>query len=373
MFGKNKKIENSAKETTVEIVKTKHKEANFSVFQIVIFAFLFVLMLWIIGFLSLEIDNQKQQMQALNTKVEGLQRDGKDLLDSYIEKIKDLQSVDIKEQVQEFGMDIKKNIQHVRELMFDKDDLAKVESKIKSLEDYNKTYRGTNLLMLNSSILLKDAALRGESFEDELNILNTIGSSNENVKIAFDNLYETSKTGVKTFSQIRDDFNNMAMDIVFVSNNPMGENPSIRKKFVNRLKSFFKVRKVDLSDENMIKNTPDLIVARVEKYLSERDLNEAIKEFEKLEAVSKEGFDSAKDWYEAAKLKLKVDETINPLVEFSLEQVLNDVKKDSGVKKLVLKKPIKKKKIEVKPEIKTDESLIKTEEKPVETEKKEGE
>ena len=87
-------------------------------------------MIWIIGFLSLELDNQKRQVVLLANKVDNMEKGGVELLETYIEKIRDLQKVDIKEQVQQFGLDIKDNIQRVRELMFDKNDLEKVESKI---------------------------------------------------------------------------------------------------------------------------------------------------------------------------------------------------------------------------------------------------
>ena len=76
-------------------------------------------------------------------------------------------------------IDIKDNIQRVRELMFDKNDLAKLENKIQALEEYNNTYRGTNLLMLTSTTLLRDAINRGESFKRELDTLVSIGGKNK--------------------------------------------------------------------------------------------------------------------------------------------------------------------------------------------------
>ena len=116
MFKKNK-IEKT-KDTVVEIVKTPRKETSFSVFQVVIFAFLFILMIWIIGFLSLELDNQKRQVAVLANKVDNMEKGGVELLETYIEKIRDLQKVDIKEQVQQFGLDIKDNIQTEYEKKF---------------------------------------------------------------------------------------------------------------------------------------------------------------------------------------------------------------------------------------------------------------
>ena len=338
MFNKKKKLEKVEKteDTVVEIVKTPKKETSFSVFQVVIFAFLFILMIWIIGFLSLELDNQKRQVLALANKVDNMEKGGVELLETYIEKIRDLQKVDIKDQVQQFGQDIKDNIQRVRELMFDKNDLAKLESKITSLEDYNKTYKGLNLLMLTSATLLRDAINRGDSFKAELDTLVEIAGKDKVVKEAEASLSPYAENGIKTVSELRNDFDKIADDIVFISYNPNGEGDNMRDRFLFRVKGLLKVRKIDFENPVDAEKTPDFIVAKTEEFLKEGNLERAVFEIEKLKDVSEAGFNFAKKWYDDAKVKISIDSVMSPVLKVALEKALHDVE----VKKVPAKKVV---------------------------------
>ena len=335
MFKKKNKLEKQ-EDSVVEIVKTPHKETSFSVFQVVIFAFLFILMIWIIGFLSLELDNQKRQVALLANKVDNMEKGGVELLETYIEKIRDLQKVDIKEQVQQFGQDIKENIQRVRELMFDKNDLAQLDSKITALEEYNKTYKGINLLMLTSATLLRDAINRGDSFKAELDTLMEIAGKDNVVKKAQEKLIPYAENGIKTVSELRNDFEKIANDIVFISENPNGEGDNVRDRFVFRVKGLLKVRKIDFNNVPEEEKTVDFIVSKTEDYLREGNLDMAVSEFEKLKDVSEAGFNFAKKWYEDAKIKISVDDVIAPVLKVALEKALRDVE----VKKVPAKKKI---------------------------------
>ena len=345
MFKKKNKVENN-ENTVVEIVKTPHKETSFSVFQIVIFSFLFILMIWIIGFLSLELDGQKRQVALLTNKVDNMEKGGVELLETYIEKIRDLQKVDIKEQVQQFGQDIKDKIQRVRELMFDKNDLEKLETKITSLEEYNKTYKGINLLMLTSATLLRDAINRGDSFKVELDTLKEISGKEKVVKTAEDMLLPYADNGIKSISELRNEFEKIANDIVFVSNNPNGEGDNVRDRFLFRVKGLLKIRKVDFDNVIEEEKTPDYVVAKTEEYLRDADLKMAVKEFEKLKTISEAGFDFAKNWYNDAKIKLSADDVIVPVLKVALEKALHDVE--------VKKVPVKKKTVTITEPVKEE-------------------
>ncbi len=97
MQDKNKDINNIE-----DVNKANKNRGQFSVFQVVIFSFLFVIMIWIIGFLTVELNDQKQQILLLNKKVDQIENGGADLLKSYVDKIKELQKIDVKEQVENF-------------------------------------------------------------------------------------------------------------------------------------------------------------------------------------------------------------------------------------------------------------------------------
>ena len=340
---KKKKLEKK-EDTVVEIVKTPVKETSFSVFQIVIFSFLFILMIWIIGFLSLELDGQKRQVATLVNKVDNMEKGGVELLESYIEKIRDLQKVDIKEQVQEFGMDIKQNIQRVRELMFDKNDLERIDAKITSLEEYNKTYKGINLLMLTSATLLRDAINRGDSFKVELDSLMEIAGKDKVVKEAEVVLLPYANSGIKTVSELRNEFLKISDDIVFAANNPNGGEDNVRDRFLFRVKGLLKIRKIDFDNPVEEEKTPDYIVAQTEQYLNEGNLEKAVSEFEKLKDVSESGFNFAKKWYDDAKVKLSVNDVMAPVLKVALEKALHDVevKKVPAKKQIIITEPVKK-------------------------------
>ena len=306
----------------IEKSKPENNNSSFSVFQIVIFAFLFILMIWIIGFLSLELDNQKQEIKKLHSEFEIRKADNEEIFNYYVEKIRDFQKIDIKDQVQTFGKDIKDGLQQVRDLMFDRDDLEKVNKRIEALEEYNNTYRGTNLVFLTSVGLLRDVINRGQPFEVELNTLEVVGGRNQIVVDAIKTLKPLSENGVKTFAQLKAEFDEMANDVVFMANNPLPENSTYKQRFVHKMKSLFKVRKIDLRD---IRDNPDAIIARVESYLKDNKLDEAVSELEKLESVSPYGFEYVKKWYEDAKARVEVDNIMSSVSSFAIERALNDI------------------------------------------------
>lgn len=310
------------KKQVEEKVKNNNHNSSFSVFQVVIFAFLFVLMIWIIGFLSLEIDSQKQEIKKLHSEFDLRKKDNEEIFKYYVDKIRDFQKIDIKDQVQAFGKDIKDGLQQVRELMFDKDDLEKVNKRINALEEYNNTYRGTNLVFLTSVGLLRDVINRGQSFVVELNTLEIVGGRNQIVVNAIETLKPLSATGVKTFAQLKAEFDEMAHDVVFISNNPIPENSTYKQRFMHKMKSLFKVRKIDLAD---VRDTPDTIVARVESYLKDNKLDEAVKELEKLKNISPYGFKFVENWYNNAKERVEVDNIMSSVSAYAMERALNDI------------------------------------------------
>ena len=279
-------------------------------------------MIWIIGFLSLELDSQKQEIQKIHTKMDAKYKNNEEIFKYYVDKIRDFQKIDIKDQVQTFGKDIKEGLQEVRELMFDKEDLAKVNSKIEALEEYNNTYRGTNLILLTSVGLLRDVINRGQNFEIELNTLEVVGGRQKLVVESIEILKPFAKNGVKTFSQLKTEFDDMAHDIVFIANNPISENPNYKEKFLHRLKSLFKIRKIDLDDRH---ENADSIVSKAENYLKQNKLYEAVNELEKLKDIAPSGFEFIKIWYNDAKARIDVDNTISSISSFAVERALNDI------------------------------------------------
>ena len=120
-----KQTNNISKEVITEVVNTKQHN-QFSIFQILIFCFLFVIMIWIIGFLTIELKNQKQTITAVNEKLKNLENINTELVNNYVNKIRDLQKLDIKTEIDK--------------LKFDKNYLNMVEAKVNKIEEYNNKY-----------------------------------------------------------------------------------------------------------------------------------------------------------------------------------------------------------------------------------------
>lgn len=319
--------EEEKKVETVHHPRNNH--ANFSVFQIIIFAFIFVIMIWIIGFLSLEIDTQKQEISKIQSSLIDRQENSEEIFKFYVDKIRDFQKIDIKDQVQEFGIEIKDNLRQVRELMFDKDDLAEVNTKITILEEYNNTYRGTNLIFLASVVLLRDVINRGENYEVELITLDLVSGRQKEVIEVIKVLEPVATSGVETLTQLKDEFTEKAAELAFISNNPLPLTPSFVDRFMYRMKGLLKVRKIDFQDSS---NSPDAIISRVEKYLNENELDKAIKEIKTLEEVAPAGFEYIKDWYTKADIRLKVNQALSTITSLALERSISDINKGTPVK-----------------------------------------
>lgn len=318
MQDKNKDINNIE-----DVNKTNKNRGQFSVFQVVIFSFLFVIMIWIIGFLTVELNDQKQQLLLLNKKVDQIENGGADLLRSYVDKIKELQKIDVKEQVENFGSGIKENIQQIKSLMFDKADLLRIEDKIKRLEDYNKEFRGFRLLRLVSIIVFRDAVNRGAGFKEELiTLLNIFGNEKE-VLIMKQILEASQNTGIKTKEQLKKDFIEMADSLVFKLKYSKYDN-GIKGKFLNRILGLVKIRKISFDDESVKDmNNIDTIVAKVEWKLMQGDLKTAVELFENLKEIN---FDKARAWYYNASLRVLADELINSLFNSELKNTVYNIK-----------------------------------------------
>lgn len=318
MQDKNKDINNIE-----DVNKANKNRGQFSVFQVVIFSFLFVIMIWIIGFLTVELNDQKQQLLLLNKKVDQIENGGADLLKSYVDKIKELQKIDVKEQVENFGSGIKENIQQIKSLMFDKADLLRIEDKIKRLEDYNKEFRGFRLLRLVSIIVFRDAVNRGAGFKEELiTLLNIFGNEKE-VLIMKQVLEASQNTGIKTKEQLKKDFIEMADSLVFKLKYSKYDD-GVKEKFLNRILGLVKIRKISFDDESVKDmNNIDTIVAKVEWKLMQGDLKTAVELFENLKEVN---FDKAKAWYYNASLRVLADEFINSLFNSELKNTVYNIK-----------------------------------------------
>ena len=290
-----KQTNNINKEVITEVVNTKQHN-QFSIFQILIFCFLFVIMIWIIGFLTIELKNQKQTITAVNEKLKNLENINTELVNNYVNKIRDLQKLDIKTEIDK--------------LKFDKNYLNLVEAKVNKIEEYNNKYRGVNILKFISLLSLKNSFDNGNVFEPET--IRTIFKDNKDVKELLELLENYKKRKIPSDEELKTEFYSMANSIVF-DIKTAGFSP--RQKLLKRILGLVKIRKIDFKDKTET-NNPEIIITEIEKNLHLNNFEVAIKLFEMLPLTHKNY-----EWYNKAKEKNAVSQKIKLLLNTELQNI----------------------------------------------------
>ncbi len=297
---------NKAVETTditngliTEIVENNKKHNQFSIFQIMIFCFLFIILIWIIGFLTIELKNQKKSITIMNEKFAKLENINTKLVDNYVNKIRDLQKLDIKTEIDK--------------LKFDKNYLNLIEAKVNKIEEYNNKYRGVNILKFISLLSFKTAFENGNNFENELETVKTIFKDNNDVTELSKLLEPFIKTKLSTDNDLKTEFDSIANTIAF-DIKTAGFSP--RQKFLKRILSLVKIRKVDFENKKETTNNPEFIITEIEKSLYLNNLESAVKLFELLPIEHKNY-----NWYNKVKEKNIINQKIKMLLNKETENL----------------------------------------------------
>ena len=292
-----KQTNNISKEVITEVVNNTKQHNQFSIFQILIFCFLFVIMIWIIGFLTIELKNQKQTITAVNEKLKNLENINTELVNNYVNKIRDLQKLDIKTEIDK--------------LKFDKNYLNMVEAKVNKIEEYNNKHRGVNILKFISLLSFKTTFDSGNNFETELTTIKTIFKENNNIKELSQMLTNFEKTGIITDNKLKTEFTKIANSIAF-DIKTAGFSP--RQKFLKKILGLIKIRKINFKTEDQ--NNPEFIITEIEKNLELNNFETAIKLFELLPIEHKNY-----DWYNKVKEKNTINQKIKLLLNTELQNI----------------------------------------------------
>ena len=298
MLKQENNTNNITHEVITEIVENNKKHNQFSIFQIIIFCFLFVILIWIIGFLTIELKNQKKTITMMNENFTKLENINTELVDNYVNKIRDLQKLDIKTEIDK--------------LKFDKNYLNMIEAKVNKIEEYNNKYRGVNILKFISLLSFKNAFENGNNFTTELETMKTIFKNNNDVKELSELLETFIKRKLPTDNELKTEFENIAGSIAF-DIKTAGFSP--RQKFLKKILSLVKIRKIDFKNETET-NNPEIIITEIEKNLHLNNLESAVKLFELLPINHKDY-----DWYNKAKEKNTINQKIKLLLNKEIENL----------------------------------------------------
>lgn len=298
MLKQENNTNNITHEVITEIVENNKKHNQFSIFQIIIFCFLFVILIWIIGFLTIELKTQKKTITMMNEKFTKLENINTELVDNYVNKIRDLQKLDIKTEIDK--------------LKFDKNYLNMIEAKVNKIEEYNNKYRGVNILKFISLLSFKTAFENGNNFTTEFETMKTIFKNNNDVKELSELLETFIKRKIPTDNELKTEFENIAGSIAF-DIKTAGFSP--RQKFLKKILSLVKIRKIDFKDKTDT-NNPEIIITEIEKNLHLNNLESAVKLFELLPINHKDY-----DWYNKAKEKNTINQKIKLLLNKEIENL----------------------------------------------------
>ena len=281
------------------IVENNKKYNQFSIFQIMIFCFLFIILIWIIGFLTIELKNQKKSITIINEKFTKFENINTELVDNYVNKIRDLQKLDIKTEIDK--------------LKIDKTYLNIIEAKVNRIEEFNNKYRGVNILKFISLLSFKTAFENGNNFETELKTIKNIFKNNNDVTELSKLLETFTKRKIPTDNELKTEFDYIANSITF-DIKTAGFSP--RKKFLKRILSLVKIRKIDFKNETVVTNNPEFIITEIEKNLHLNNLEAAVKLFELLPLEHKNY-----EWYNKTKEKSIINEKIKILLNKEIENL----------------------------------------------------
>ena len=273
---------------------------------------LFIVIALVAGFFGLESHHRRMEIRDLRAEIERARSGTNELIGAYIDRVRDMQKADIREQVESFGEGIRSDIARVREGVATAEDISRVSRRIDGIA----SARGADFALLTSAALLNDKIGRGLAFKDELAMVRAAGVSDPATIEALVAL-EAIEGRVKSASELASEFGKIADDVVFFSKNPTSEKPGVFSRLWLRARGAVKIRRLD---SNSNANSTDAIVARVERFLAAGDVAGATDEFGKLREISPSGFNVGSTWYLGASEKTNADRHASGIYMRALER-----------------------------------------------------
>jgi len=183
------------------------------------------------------------------------------------------------------------------------DRTAFLEEKIDNVSDALEKARLNNMSsnLILSAIKLRDAVNSTKSFEEELKTFKFFAKDKEDLNYSISVLEKHSRKGVVSLDTLKTDFEAMTNEILNISRKEK-ETPTILDQVAVQLSDLVQIRKVEA---DMSGTSVDDIIARVTKHLAQSDIEQAIKEIEKITGDSKilvlSWIESAKSYVDSKK------------------------------------------------------------------------
>lgn len=197
------------------------------------------------------------------------------------------------------------------------DDIALLKNQLKSVQDNQLYYRGPYLVALTMLNQLKQKVDSGEPFMDELRIIRSLKISDINQIVELVSEYES--VGIPTLNELQNKYKNSVMKASFDGKNKVPEKPSFIKKLSYKFKGLIKVRKVSVKDYD---NSIDAVLSRIETFLMNGDLDNAVYQINILKDLSESAYSSIKDIADLIVLKQKIDSKFSAVFTNLLDNIM---------------------------------------------------
>ena len=197
------------------------------------------------------------------------------------------------------------------------DDIALLKNQLKSVQDNQLYYRGPYLVALTMLNQLKQKVDSGEPFMDELRIIRSLKISDINQIVELVSEYES--VGIPTLNELQNKYKNSVMKASFDGKNKVPEKPSFIKKLSYKFKGLIKVRKVSVKDYD---NSIDAVLSRIETFLMDGDLDNAVYQINILKDLSESAYSSIKDIADLIVLKQKIDSKFSAVFTNLLDNIM---------------------------------------------------
>ena len=197
------------------------------------------------------------------------------------------------------------------------DDIALLKNQLKSVQDNQLYYRGPYLVALTMLNQLKQNVDSGEPFMDELRIIRSLKISDINQFVELVSEYES--VGIPTLNELQNKYKNSVMKASFDGKNKVPEKPSFIKKLSYKFKGLIKVRKVSVKDYD---NSIDAVLSRIETFLMNGDLDNAVYQINILKDLSESAYSSIKDIADLIVLKQKIDSKFSAVFTNLLDNIM---------------------------------------------------
>ncbi|MDR3126822.1 MAG: hypothetical protein LBT92_04290 [Rickettsiales bacterium] len=248
---------------------------------------------WGASLVIIEMKEQRDATIELRADLFKSKQANDDALNQAIEKaLKDVRA-EIKEDMAGLSARVDESIAGLKRGVVSRGEMDDALSRVKSLEDFNRSARGANLVALSATLILKERAMSGAPFAD-------LAASVANPEIA-----KFAETGVKSPLALAREFDALAPEISVAA----AGGPS--NGFFRWLKSIIHVRRIDAAGDE---TSADGIIAKTAGFLASLDLAAAYAEFAKIKDVSAMAYAAGEKWHgelgDAATLGAEIDKMV---------------------------------------------------------------